>query len=181
MAARRTTTTWSRQSLCKHHTEPSEQDYQQARDELLKIRAEFAQHDDDKFFYVRQRGGDANIAKVGRALDCAAVFARKGVASQFCAKFQWPKQKSCHYSKFGGVSPANIVMNEFARKGNYFCSLWAASDCDDDFVFSREDLAGYRPSAEFASFAESLSNNLPANAAAIGISAWRPKGSNVSS
>lgn len=82
--------------------EIDEEAYQRARQEILLLRAEFAVHDEDKFFYVRQRGGDANVAKVGRALDCAAMFARKGVAMAFCNKFDFPKQKSYHYSKHGG-------------------------------------------------------------------------------
>ncbi len=99
-----------------------EEEYDRIRQEILEVRAAYRLGDEDKFFYVRQRGGDANVPKVGHALDCAALFARLGVATDFCVKYGFPKQKSYHYSTYGGEAPASKLITEFARKG-HFCSF----------------------------------------------------------
>jgi hypothetical protein len=153
-----------------------EAEYEKIRREMLEKRAEYAVADEDKFFYVRQRGGDANVFKIGQALDCAAMFARKGVAVDFCRKFEFPKQKSYHYSKYGGDVPANVLIREFARKGHYFCCLWLVHDCDDGFRFSEEDVRGYESKQEFLDLMGSLSAESAAFAAARQIDKWRPKG-----
>ena len=71
-----------------------EEEYDRIRQGILEVRAESRLDDEGKFFYVRQRGGGANVPKVGRALDCFAMFARTGVATHGCAKYGFPKQKS---------------------------------------------------------------------------------------
>ncbi len=105
-----------------------------SRQEILEARAEYRLDDEDKFFYVRQRGGGASVARVGRALDCAAMFARTGVAAEFCAKFVFPKQKSYHYFKYGGEAPPSRLITELARKG-HVCCLWVSHECDDAYIF----------------------------------------------
>lgn len=63
--------------------EVDEEQYERARQEILQLRAEYAVQDEDKFFYVRQRGGASNVARHGRALDCAAFFARSRAAPRY--------------------------------------------------------------------------------------------------
>ena len=50
-------------------------------------------------------------------LDCAAMFARTGMAAELCAQFGFPKQKSYHYSKYGGEGPSSKLVTGFARQG----------------------------------------------------------------
>ena len=100
-----------------------EEEYDRIRQEILEVRAEYRLDDEDNFFYVRQRGGDASVPKVGRALDCAALFARPGVATDFCVKYGFPKQKSYHYTTYGGEAPASKLITEFAREGQLLLPL----------------------------------------------------------
>ena len=100
-----------------------EEEYDRIRQEILEVRAAYRLGDEDKFFYVRQRGGGANVARAGRALECAAMFARTGVAAELCAKFGFPKQKSYRYSKYGGEAPASKLITELAWKGHLLLCL----------------------------------------------------------
>lgn len=149
-------------------------EFERLRLEMLEKRAEFALADDDKFFFIRQRGGAANIAKIGTALDCCAMYARKGIAMEFCEKFGFPKQKSYHYSKYGGEIPANLLIREFARKGHFFCCLWLAHDCDHAYSYSDEDVKCYPSSPEFLDFMCGLPPESVAFAAGKLIDDWRP-------
>jgi hypothetical protein len=152
-----------------------EDEYEAIRQEMLEKRAEFRIEDEDKFFYVRQRGGDSNVARIGRALDCAAMFARKGLAVQFCDKYGFPKQKSYHYTKYGGEVPANHLIREFARKGHYFCCIWVSHDCDDAFVFSREVIEGFEQDPLWLDFMCALPQESETFAQGMQIVNWQPR------
>ena len=52
-------------------------DYEAKRAEMLATRSEFALENEGAYFYVRQRGQQANIRKKGEILDCAACLSRK--------------------------------------------------------------------------------------------------------
>lgn len=150
--------------------------YQRAREDIMNLRAEYAMADEDKFFYIRQRGGQSNVAKVGRALDCAAMFARKGLAVQFCDQYGSPKQKSYHYSKYGGEAPANYLVQEFARKGHYFCCLWVAHECEEHYIFPPEEVQGLEESAEFVTFMCAQDCDGATFAEGMKIKNWVPRG-----
>ena len=152
-----------------------EEEHDRIRQEILEVRAEYRLEDEDKFFYVRQRGGDANVPKVGRALDCAAMFARTGVATHFCVRYGFPKQKSYHYSKYGGEAPANHLIKEFARKGHYFCCLWVSHDCDDAYVFVQEDIDSFEQGSDFVDCMLLLPVLSDTFAAGMVIVDWRPR------
>ena len=115
------------------------------------------------------------MARLGTALDCAAMFVRKGIAVEFCERYTFPKQKSCHYKKYGGDEPANTLIREYARKGNDFCSLWCASECEDDYRFSEEDIEGYKPGLDFLDWMCSLPAASASFAAGMDIVNWRPR------
>ena len=126
---------------------------------------------------MRQRGGLSNVARTGRALDCAALFARKGVAVSSCDKYGFPKQKSYHYTKYGGERPANQLIRELARKGNYVCSLWVYHHCAADYTFSREGIDGYDADEAFLEFMEAGTPGTDAFTAGLFIKDWVPRGS----
>ena len=79
--------------------------YEELRKKRDEERAEHKFADEDMFFYTAQRGGEANIDKIGHMNYCAAMFARAGVANMFCERFGFPKLKSYHYTEYGGRPP----------------------------------------------------------------------------
>lgn len=96
---------------------------------------------------------------------------------EFCERFGFPKQKSYHYSRYGGEGPANHLIREFARKGHYFCCLWLAHDCDEAYRFSQEDIDGFEQGSEFLDYMCALPPESTTFAAGMQIVQWRPKGS----
>eukprot|EP00959_Pyramimonas_sp_CCMP1952_P211243 4421109-Pyramimonas_sp.AAC.1 len=64
-------------------------------------------------------------------MHCAAAFANPGFPVNFGDQYGFPKQKSFHYTRYGGMAPANILARERARQGNYFGAAWADHDCEE--------------------------------------------------
>ena len=122
--------------------ELDEDEYEAIRQRILSKRAEFRMEEDYVYFYVRHRGGPECMRKTGEALYCGAMFARRSsppVAIPFCARYQFPSQKSFHYSVYG-ENDANQLSLEWTRIGNYFCALWVAQGCDPSYEFTADDI-----------------------------------------
>ena len=51
----------------------------------------------------------------------------------------WPKQKGITYIAVGDRWTADLLARQWCRRGNYFCALWHAHDCADDFHFTEAD------------------------------------------
>ena len=153
--------------------ELAEDEYQAAQQEIDDTRAEWWWDDTDKFFYVRQRGGLSNVERGLEAVNCAAMFARKDVATRFANNYRFPKMKSFHYAKYT-IAGANQLAREWARVGHYLACLWMAEDCREDYVFDDNAIDGLERSFEFLEYAASLDIDDAAFEKANDILAWRP-------
>ena len=91
-----------------------------------------------RFCYVHHRGGEDTCRRVGQVTDIATCFARS-LAVSFCKHFLWPKQKGFTYTAVGDRHVADLLARQWCRRGNYFCALWHAHDCADDFHFTEAD------------------------------------------
>ena len=96
------------------------------------------------------------------------------MVQQFCRRYGFSKQKSYQYSAYGGLEDPTYLVREWARLGQYFCSLWVARSCAEDYAFTPEDNHSYEKDPEFYAWVCALEVVGPAFDKAVEIVNWRP-------
>jgi len=90
---------------------------------LGAIRASYAWDDsEESYFYVHVMGGAWTQANKGVCADGAGGFARKGVATHWCKQYNWPRQASFQFSKYGREACVQLS-REYCRRSHHVCSV----------------------------------------------------------
>ena len=107
--------------------------YEEVDAELEGMRAEWMREDDEEYdpFHLQLRGGYWTATHLGAASNCAGCFARN-FAKVFCARFQWPKQRTFAYNKYTQEGSV-ILAREWMRRSNFFFNAWCESVGEETF------------------------------------------------
>jgi hypothetical protein len=116
--------------------------------ELARLREDVAEEAHaEMYFYARVRGGRWTAANRGVTADAISGYARGGIARAFCDIYNFPKEMSFFFRRYGDEG-SRMLTNEFRKRGDYFCDLWVSSTLDD-FVFTQQMLDDYTDAFEF--------------------------------
>ena len=116
--------------------------------ELATVRADFDRPEvDDTYFHVRILGGSWTKTNIGVTADAAKGLARCQLAKMFCNKFNFPKEQTFTFSKFGEVA-SSLMAHEYARIGNFFCDLWIEQSVEGQAFFFTDQMLDSIPADE---------------------------------
>jgi len=104
-------------------------------EELARIRAEdHYEFVDVHYFFAGQHGGDWTAEHIGVAANCSFCKPRKGLATLWCERFQYPKGHTFAFHLYRGRRNANELAREWVRRSEFFFMQY----------FNAEDKAGFR-------------------------------------
>ena len=125
-------------------------------EELADIRSMLKWDEDDQtWFYMHILGGKWTLENKGVHADAAASYARKGVSTEWCLRFNYPRQASFMFRKYGREGAVHLA-KEWCRRSHFFFMQWLNSDDGDAFAFSEDVLQAYQEPGEFVDWVLSL-------------------------
>jgi len=132
---------------------PVADDAEGAVDELNAVRDECAWHEEDPlYFYTRVLAGrwTWSTREKGHAADGCCGFARGGGPQAWCIAYEFPRQASFMFEKYGRDAACQLA-REFCRRGEYYYQLYLEAG-DEDFEYTGEHVAGYEESLQWLDF-----------------------------
>ena len=124
-------------------------------------------------FVVVVTGGAWTKANLGVDNDAFRAKSRGGQPEMWCRMFGLPISSSFTFAAFGEHN-ASVLAEAWARKMQFFYSLFSASPLGPEFVYSDEVVASYEEAPAFRVFVADLPERSKARARVDQIRALRP-------
>ena len=119
-------------------------------EELAIIRDELRWEEEDPYFYVRVMGGRWTMKNRGVVANSVGGFARSEVLP-WCDLYNFPKQCSHAFMRFGGREVATKLTHEYCRRGNFFYKFYVDA-LGDEYEYTSDIINSYVESEEWLDF-----------------------------
>jgi len=133
---------------------------------LRELREDYAAEEDSEGeevlhenFYWRILGGRWTAKHKNKPADAASMFGRAH-ARAWCDLHQWPYQKGFAFALYGEADAVHLA-KAWARKSDYFSSMWFDNGASPDFEYSQEQLDSYTETDSFLDWAIALDVESP--------------------
>ena len=126
----------------------------------------------DIYFHAYVRGGKWTMAHHGVAADAMRGECRSEMVRDWCIGYGFPQSMTFSIALYGREGAARMAA-EFARRGNFFVSLWANSS-DDDFVYEQWHIDACPEDESFLEFVTGLPDGDPVIMKSVEVRAVAP-------